>query len=122
MGYRSEWKLALFGRKQEIQACIEWMKGESDSKDDDRSSTFDFILLDMQLRPDGDNLWFIRDEDYCKCNELWDEVIEEITSKATELGLNWAYARLGEDPEDVDERNDGQLWITINRSLGDVER
>ena len=128
MGYRSEWKLAIGkaeNAERKIEDLLTWMKYMVEFGNKDASgfyseqSTFETIYTSKEEQTEH---YITFSDDWTKCYDPWDAVLGKITNKAEELGLDWAYVRIGEETDDVSESsNCGDIRMWTIRSIGDVE-
>lgn len=135
MGYRSEWKLALRGKKQDVDDILAWMHEQSElddepSEEDGRSKSelYEYLLWngsEAESKTDGDNKTAVFYNDWSKCYDTWDNVIEDIIEKCGNK-VACAYLRVGDDHDDIvstcaySETNGYHIRIRLIREIGDV--
>jgi hypothetical protein len=131
MGYRSHWRLAFKGDASALILLQGWLKLQADTDTGEAQpvlgyttqSTYQTVYSSHNKdRPLCSGLLEFED-DYTKCYDPWDSVIQTIREKAAELGLQAAYARIGEDSNDNEQScsDDGTLYIPVCISLGETE-
>jgi hypothetical protein len=128
VGYRSHWRLAFKGDASALILLRVWLKLRADTDTGEvqpvlgytYQSTYQSIYSSRKPLRSG-LLEF--EDDYTKCYSPWDDVILTIREKAAELGLQSAYARVGEDSNDNEQScsDDGTLYIPVCVSLGETE-
>ena len=121
MGYRSEWKLAVHGTKECIDKFLGFLETPVDPAfmDKEVRDVVDTILAYKTVVDKGKGIIFY--DDSTKCGYPWREVITQIEERCEELGLDYAYARLGEDFDDSEFDNSPNLCIRYERSLCEVD-
>jgi hypothetical protein len=124
MGYKSAWRLAI-GKKapaaDKIDSLLTWMKYMAELADDNAGFKPFYEMIYNQEEERTENYISFYDE-WNTCCHPFDLVIYSITDKAIELGLDWAYIRMGEDSYDIEERsNNGDIKMRAIISISDVE-
>jgi hypothetical protein len=130
MGYRSKFMLAFRGPGRKIKKLKAWIDekieiGPSDlihGKFYSRKSTYEALKESESMCSNLDNLTegceLLYEHDYMKCYPPWDDVIDEILLYARDdLGIEAAYARIGEMYEDFIMDEDPDLYIDFVRTL-----
>ena len=123
MSYRSVWTLAVGGKNatgtqfQELIAYMEYMAKLNKTED---TELFEFIL-GCKCDDTTPKLMVFNDKS-TKCYDPWDAVIGQITTKAEGIGLDWAYACVGEDYADMTQNsNCGSVYLPLIRNIGKPE-
>jgi hypothetical protein len=127
MGYRSAWTLAVGGKnstEDKQKQLLTWMEyfvrlSDVNGEVDSVGSIMSFILEQRSIQSDK---LLVFGDDGTKCYNPWDDAIEKIGTKAESLGLDWAYVRIGEGTEDIEETsNCGSVGIPVIRDIGNPE-
>lgn len=130
MGYRSQWKLAVQGPSDAVKVFQEWLKEQHAAASDKYDgvytpkSTWESIIesLESETTLDGGMTLtrLVFGHDYTKCYDPWERIISEILCHVREQeGMDAAYARIGEEPDDVELNNGDELFIPYSFTLHD---
>jgi hypothetical protein len=118
MSYRIEWKLAMCGRKDNLDQLEKWMLDHATGKGltQERRDCMDLIRSNID---DGDDNYGEYSNDYTQWSPDWENVISEILDKGDQLDCPISYLELGEEEDVVTRRdnscNDGEVFINLYR-------
>lgn len=145
MGYRSDFKIACEGPLSQLHALHAWLVSEAYRN---YKIQFDVhglpctgpiteylagyscdqwlceFLEWMEINESEDHrgrCLMIIDIHSAKCYGEFGEAVHALLAKAAELGLEYAYARVGEDLNDNETQESSGLYIPILKSIGDPE-
>lgn len=127
MGYRSDWKIAVEAGPEKITKFREWLQTQANSEARKKeeyylwsvAETYESILQCIgSIVETGSGVGILFENEFTKCYEPWDLVVEEIQDYCTDNDIAFGYGRLGEEPGDVSlEDNNKGLHIGWMRSL-----
>lgn len=143
MGYRSEFKLAFSGSKENLEKVIEYIQelytrphneveGSEDNIDagwySQRSWAELFCEAYTWANTHGANgeirhavIW---EESHCKCYGDFDVFIDRVMAYAEEVDCDSGFARVGEEDNDTERKSRGpndSVYIPVIQRVGDVE-
>lgn len=124
MGYRSDWQLVVAGKPLALHKFLEWIKKESAARSEqsgynafteivENADYFDEMIDWGYLRWYGSG-W--------KCYSPFESEIQDIRQCAVDkFGLESSYVRIGEEYNDIEVENDGEMWVGVSRTIDEPE-
>jgi hypothetical protein len=120
MGYRSDWQLAISGKPLKLQRFMEWWQDKVDKVQNMQAiEMVPYILQNADhIEEDIENGLIVIDGCGWKCYAEFEAAIHTIRQTAVDdFGLETGYARIGEEYADVECESDGDMWVSISRTI-----
>lgn len=120
MGYRSSWKLAFAGEQKALCLLQDRLQGLASKQSGEADERRDIMVCILRCRDkNAPPHVLVYQHDSTKCYPPWDSVITELREHGRELGLETAYAQVGESLDDCSCDNDAcdKLNLYVSRSI-----